>query len=71
MRVAGVLRLRLIVWGLVVAPWLCVLRAFLVLFFAGHVLAPAGHVGRVVQKHSVTTHRAPMRSSLRLCVVFS
>src|SRR5690606_30919081 len=40
-------------------------------FFAGHVLAPAGHVGRVVKKHSVTTHRAPMRSSLRLCVVFS
>lgn len=32
MRVAGVLRLRLIVRGLVVAPWLCVLRAFLVLF---------------------------------------
>ena len=32
MRVAWVLRLRLIVWGLVVAPWLRVLRAFLVLF---------------------------------------
>lgn len=29
MRVAGVLRLRLIVRGLVVTPWLCVLRAFL------------------------------------------
>ena len=32
MRVARVLRLRLIVRGLVVAPWLRVLRAFLVLF---------------------------------------
>lgn len=32
MRVDRVLRLRLIVWGLVVAPWLRVLRAFLVLF---------------------------------------
>lgn len=32
MRVARVLRLRLIVRGLVVTPRLCVLRAFLVLF---------------------------------------